>query len=413
MLKSIKKYGILVFMAAAVLTSCIDKNQKENNYPTPGVGLDLPCIDSCDVYSIDTLLYMWHAEGTHKFTQDSYVKGIVTDDETSGNLYKASFIQDGDKAIELYMKSTSGLRIGDSIHVYLKGATLSEYSGTPQIQDLDPINVKIIKNNKLIEPAEISTTQVNSNYLCRLVKFNMVEFRAADRDNTFATDNAYGQFNLAQYEMQVIGNDTVYNLVDESIVVRTSNYASFAKTKLPQGNGYIIGILTYYSTNSVWQFTIRSISEVQMNNDPYEATPIPPIEPSGTGTEDDPYNIAAAALNQSVADSVWIRGYIVGSVNIPASQVVTNDSEISWEPPFDQAGNVNNVILADKIDERNINNCVIVSLTNNVPSNIRDINLKDHQENLGKILKVRGLLGTNYGKFGMKKSNEYELTDPE
>ena len=404
MLKSIKKYGILVFMAAAVLTSCIDKNQKENNYPTPGIDFELPV---GDVYTIDTLLYMWHAEGTHRFTQDASVYGIVTADETSGNLYKASFIQDGDKAIELYMKSTSGLRIGDSIRVYLKDATLSEYSGTPQIQDLDPTKVTILANNKLVEPDSISTLDVNSNYICRLVKFYNVEFRAADRDNTYATDNAYGQFNLAQYRMNP---DGTYSLADETVIVRTSNYASFAKTKLPQGNGTIIGILTYYSTGNAWQFTIRSLSEVLMNGEPYEE---PIINPEGTGTEDDPYNIAAAALNQSVADSVWIRGYIVGSVNIPASQVVTNDSEISWEPPFDQAGNVNNVILADKIDERNINNCVIVSLTNNVPSNIRDINLKDHQENLGKILKVRGLLGTNYGKFGMKKSNEYELTDPE
>ena len=157
MLKSIKKYGILVLIAMLVLTSCMDKNKRKNNYPTPNVNFELPV---GQVYTIDTLLLMLNPNTPFKFTEDASVYGIVTDDETSGNLYKASFIQDGDKAIELYMKSTSGLRIGDSVRVYLKGATLSEYSGTPQIQDLDPKNVTILANNKFIEPLEISTADI-------------------------------------------------------------------------------------------------------------------------------------------------------------------------------------------------------------------------------------------------------------
>ena len=399
MLKSIKKYGILVLIAIFVLTSCIDKNRRKNNYPTPNINFDLPV---GDVYTIDTLLYMWHAEGTHTFTQDASVYGIVTDDEASGNLYKASFIQDGDKAIELYMKSTSGLRIGDSVRVYLRGTTLSEYSGTPQIQDLDPKNVTILANNKFIAPAEISTVDVGTDYICRLVKFDHVEFRGADRANTYATDDAYGQFNLAQY-------DDNCNLLDESIIVRTSNYASFAKKQLPQGNGSIIGILTYYSSTSVYQFTIRTISEVQMENDPCEPTPVPPIEPTGTGTENDPYNMAAAIVHQGDT-AQWIRGYIVGSANI-ATGNIENDSQISWGPEFTYDQNMTNIILADKDDERDINNCIVLYLPSTNVSTIREINLKEHPENLGKVLKVKGNLKTFLGKPGMKdtKGNNYTL----
>lgn len=399
MLKSIKNYGILVLIAIFVLTSCIDKNRRKNNYPTPNINFDLPV---GDVYTIDTLLYMWHAEGTHTFTQDASVYGIVTDDEASGNLYKASFIQDGDKAIELYMKSTSGLRIGDSVRVYLRGTTLSEYSGTPQIQDLDPKNVTILANNKFIAPAEISTVDVGTDYICRLVKFDHVEFRGADRANTYATDDAYGQFNLAQY-------DDNCNLLDESIIVRTSNYASFAKRQLPQGNGSIIGILTYYSSTSVYQFTIRTISEVQMENDPCEPTPVPPIEPTGTGTENDPYNMAAAIVHQGDT-AQWIRGYIVGSANI-ATGNIENDSQISWGPEFTYDQNMTNIILADKDDERDINNCIVLYLPSTNVSTIREINLKEHPENLGKVLKVKGNLKTFLGKPGMKdtKGNNYTL----
>ena len=388
----------MVLLAMVALTSCMNKNARKNNYPKPSTDFTLP---EGKVYTIDTLLYMWHAEGIHKFTKDASVYGVVTADETSGNLYKASFIQDGNKAIELYMKSTSGLRIGDSVRVYLKGATLSEYSGTPQIQDLDPNNITIIANNKLVEPELISTLNINSSYICRLVKFDNVEFRAADRNNTYATDDAYGQFNLAQYEMNP---DSTYSLVDETVIVRTSNYASFAKQKLPQGNGSIVGILTYYSTGNAWQFTIRSLSEVKMNREPFEESL---ILPEGSGTQSDPYNIAAAILHQ-YEEGQWIKGYIVGSANI-ASGMIENDSQISWGPDFTYNENVTNLILADKANENNINNCVVVYLPSNAESHIRDINLKDHPENLGKTLKVKGNLKTYLGKPGMKETNEYTL----
>ena len=80
MLKSIKKYGILILIAMVMLTSCMNKNARKNNYPVPGVDFTLPV---GDVYTIDTLLYMWHAEGTHTFTQDASVYGIVVGDETT------------------------------------------------------------------------------------------------------------------------------------------------------------------------------------------------------------------------------------------------------------------------------------------------------------------------------------------
>jgi hypothetical protein len=396
MLKSIKKYGILALIAMVIFTSCMDKNARKNNYPVPNVDFTLPV---GYVYTIDTLLYMWHHEGTHTFTQDASVYGIVVGDETSGNIYKASFIMDGDDAIELYMKSTSGLRNGDSIRVYLKGATLSEYSGTPQIQDLDPNNITILANNKHIEPEEISTLDINTGYICHLVKFNHVEFAAADRNNTFAPDNAYGQYNLNQY-------DDNCNLLDTKVIVRTSNYASFASNQLPQGNGSITGILTYYSSGDAWQFTIRAYAEVQMNGEPCEE---PVVPPTGSGTQADPYNIAAGIAYQG-QDNQWIRGYIVGSANI-ASGSITNDSQISWGPEFTHNENMTNFILADNENERDINKCVVVYLPSNAESGIRSINLKDHPENLHKVLKVKGNLQPYLGKSGMKNTNEYELTD--
>ena len=400
MLKSIRKYGILVLAAMMIFTSC-----KKEEYATPGINFNLPV---GDVYTIDTLLYMLQHEGTHKFTQDASMYCTVIDDETSGNLYKAAYVEDNGKAMELYMKSTSGLRIGDSIRVYLKGATLSEYSGTPQIQDLEPRNVTILANNHIINPIEISTLQVNNSYICRLVKFSLVEFAAADRNNTFAPKDAYGQYNLQQYEMNVSGSDTTYTKVDDKIIVRTSNYASFANRKLPQGNGSITGILTCYtgSSSPVWQFTIRTISEVQMDNAPIEA---PIINPEGSGTADDPYNIAAGVEHQG-EEGQWIRGYIVGAANVPFSGTITTNNDIAWGPTFTNDNNVYSLILADKEDENDINKCIVVYMPANAASGIQqNVNLLEHPDNWHKIIKVKGNLKAVMGKSGMRNTNEYEL----
>ena len=390
----IKKYGIAVLLAMVAMTSCMDKNARQNNYPGSG-DYDLPV---GFVYTIDTLIQMWHMEGTHEFTDDASVYGIVTADESTGNFYKASFIQDGDYAIELYLKSTSGLRMGDSVRVYLKGAKLSEYSGTPQIQDLDPNNITKLANNLHIVPDTISTLDVNSTHICHLITFKLVEFRAADRHNTYAPEDEYGQYNLAQY-------DENGQRVDESVIVRTSNYASFKDALLPQGNGTITGILTYYSGSGVYQFTIRSLSEVNMENPPFEPAI---VLPEGSGTEDDPYNIAGGISFQGSDELQWIEGYIVGSANIVVG-TITNDSQITWEPPFAENANMTNIILADNANERDINNCVIVYLPSNAPSGIQGINLKDNEDNLGKTLKVHGKLKSYLGKPGMQETNEYEL----
>ena len=100
----------------------------------------------------------------------------------------------------------------------------------------------------------------------------------------------------------------------------------------------------------------------------------------------------------------------MGSANI-ASGSITNDSQISWGPEFTHNENMTNFILADNVNERDINKCVVVYLPSNAESGIRSINLKDHPENLHKVLKVKGNLQPYLGKSGMKNTNEYELTD--
>ncbi len=47
--------------------------------------------------------------------------GVVVGDESSGNIYKNSYVQDSTGAINLRLINPGGLYVGDSIRIYLKG----------------------------------------------------------------------------------------------------------------------------------------------------------------------------------------------------------------------------------------------------------------------------------------------------
>lgn len=269
MFRNIKRYGLIILVGITALCSCVDKNARDNNFPAPVI----PEPPVGEVLTIGGILDVWRAAGSPRdyendsiFREDCSVYGIVTDDETSGNLYKASFIQDRQQgeAIELYMKSVSGLRIGDSVRVYLKGATLGAYRGTPQIQDLQPINVIVLKNEQFIEPNVVTIGDIE-NHLCKLVRLENVQFCDKDLNFNWANDDGYGERTLEQF-------DDNGSKIGE-IMVRTSNYAAFAEKQLPQGNGFLTAIVTVYTSNSkeTWQLLVRGVSptEVLMEGERY------------------------------------------------------------------------------------------------------------------------------------------------
>ncbi len=233
-------FNTILLLAAVgmMFTAC------KKEYPEPPIQ-DLPI---GTVYTIDQILAM---EPGTVFTEDASVYGIVTADEQSGNLYKAAFMQDRatGAAIELYLNAVSGLRIGDSIRVYLKDVTFAMYNNLPQLSNFEADgHIVILANNKPIEPQVTTIANINAGqHLAGLVKLENVKFT---EQNTFADPTTYG-------------NRTLIDALDPSanVIVRTSNYANFANDSLPQGTGSLVAIATVY--NSTWQLVIRSARELE------------------------------------------------------------------------------------------------------------------------------------------------------
>lgn len=241
MKKLLKTSFLLLALLSVVFVSC------KKDYPEPPIQV-LPI---GTVYTIDQILAM---EPGTVFTEDASVYGIITADEQSGNLYKSAFMQDRatGAALELHLDAVSGVRIGDSIRVYLKDVTYSTYFNLPQLSNFTADgHIVILANNKDIEPAKATIADINQGkYLAGLVRLENVKFT---EQNTFADASTYG-------------NRTLIDALDPSnnVIVRTSNYANFAYDSLPQGTGNLTAIASVY--NSTWQLCIRSAYELDFED---------------------------------------------------------------------------------------------------------------------------------------------------
>ncbi len=231
---------LLLALVGTLFTAC------KKEYPTPPIQ-DLPI---GRVYTISEILAL---EPGTVFNEDASVYGIITADEVSGNLYKAAFMQDRatGAAIELYLNAVSGVRIGDSVRIYLKDVTYAMYNNLPQLSNFEADgHIVILANNKPIEPALATIDEITQGkYLAGLVRLENVKFT---EQNTFADPTTYG-------------NRTLIDPMNPSsnVIVRTSNYANFANDSLPQGIGNLTAIATVY--NSTWQLIIRSARELEFD----------------------------------------------------------------------------------------------------------------------------------------------------
>lgn len=245
---------LLGFMAVGVilLSSC------EKDF-------DDPTIEPVSPGAIKTIadIRAMHVPGeTVYITDDISVYGIVTIDESTGNLYKESYITDETGNLYLRFSAGSGLFIGDSVRIDLKGAKILKYNQMLQVDSLHPDNsvFKISTQNfKTPELVNISDLfDINGGVL------ESSQGRLIQLDNAFFIDAGQG-LSYADGATQTAGSRFLITLAAEDIEVRTSGYANFANDILPTGIGTFIGVVNQY--NSDIQILIRDPNELSFAGD--------------------------------------------------------------------------------------------------------------------------------------------------
>ena len=190
-----------------------------------------------------------------KFNDSMSVYATVTMDESDGNLYKSTYIQAGDFALNVRLLSAGGLYVGDSIRIDLKGTVLSTYNGVLQLDSVHADN-NIVKMavDRDITPLTISVVDVNPNLQSRLIRLENVQFVYPALGGTYA------------YAADNESKDLIVEDCDgNTVLFRNSGYASFADEVIAEGNGSITAIVGIF--NGDVQLLIRSFNEIKMDNE--------------------------------------------------------------------------------------------------------------------------------------------------
>ncbi len=223
--------------------------------------------------------------------KDLMVKGVVTGNDISGNLYNEVSLEDETGAI-LVCINASGLygylSVGTEILIDLNGLYVGGYGKQAEIGGVYT-NLKTGANSvgkmdratwekhfKILNPGEADASSVvptefditklgNTQYLeqnaGRLMTIKNVKFASADGKTVWAANDATTNQSL-------INASTGKMINSSQLVVRTSGYARFANAVLPEGAYNITGIFTRY--NNVWQILVRNtddIAEVSLDED--------------------------------------------------------------------------------------------------------------------------------------------------
>ena len=129
------------------------------------------------------------------------------------------------------------------------------------------------------------------------------------------------------------------------------------------------------------------------------------VDPTGDGTEANPYNVIKALTVQDNSIA-WVKGYIVGQV---AGKSISEDAQ--FDAPFTGAVNDDgsvqtigtNILIAAKADEKSISACLVVQLPK---GDIRTtLELVNNPANDGKEVELYGKLTKYFGVAGLKETS--------
>lgn len=295
-----------------------------------------------------------------------YVYGLTaTPQSTNDKSYSSLGLEAGDK---IKIRGTRGDYNGkiEVLNAYFV-ELVQKQAGEPEVNMGDPESA----TPATIE--EFLSKPVNDTVWYELIG-TVKEF--AVKDGT--TDNAmiYGNFTLED----ATGTVYVYGLTKEPVA---KNDQSFASLGVEVGDRIKIrGVRAEYN------------GEAQVGK-AYLIEELEPEKPQmegaeGEGTEASPYNVPAAYNNQGAEEAVWVEGYIVGFVDHKGGDI----------PVFTAEGctDNSNVLIA-----KDINDTVLYMPVRLSSKEIRNaLNLKNNPTNMGKKIKVYGMLQELFFMPGVK-----------
>ena len=184
-----------------------------------------------------------------------YIKGKVTANDETGNLYRYIYIEDATGGIRININKANTIyqdyrfKVGKNLIVKLKDLYIGKYNGEFQIGTLSGSTLGFIAEADIYrylfdsnEPAtsvtatEKTIPQLTPDDVGKWIKIKNVQFVDTDLGNTYS------------------GNRTLIDCTGNKIILRTNSQAKFSGAMIDNGKGDIYAILSIY--NGVYQLII-------------------------------------------------------------------------------------------------------------------------------------------------------------
>ena len=173
---------------------------------------------------------------------DRKIKGIVISDRTGNNLNNRNlYIQDGTAGIVLRFKATHSFDLGDELEVVVSDIELSEFNQLMQINNIPLAAATKKSSGNTVTPRLATVAEINAN-------FEIWESTLVKITNASITGGA----TLAGSRDLSDGTGT--------IILFTSNSATFSGMTTPSGPVTLTGILSDYNANEV---LMRNANDIQ------------------------------------------------------------------------------------------------------------------------------------------------------
>ncbi len=276
---------IVTTVIFATLSSCVNGD----DYGVPDLSNDCVTIAKTkEVSDITNSATATTVPYTTSETVVDYIEAYVTSSDEGGNFYKSISMMslDGLKGFSmpvdnynLYTEFEPGRKVTiklDKNRYFNKqhGSTVigSSYNaGVGRVSGVEYKNVILrscsdVNENDIKKNLTISAAK-NDQYLNMLIEFNAVQFTDASLGKKYydATLNSFGGAT----------NHEISDQFGNKVILRVSEFATFASNAVPSQNGKIRGVMTKY--NSDYQFMIRTLKDVDLINNRLDIDLYPPI----------------------------------------------------------------------------------------------------------------------------------------
>lgn len=352
--------------------------------------------------------------GVNEAGEHLVIAGRVISSDAAGNVYKnlvirdCSGIDEGDyqAALTISLNANSlynQYRVGQEIVIDVTDMYIGKYRGLEQIcfpSETDqgtlegtfcPLEFfkEHVELNGLPEPSQVepyvtthneyasASPSVVRKYQSQLVEFKGCHFKEGGK--LAFTDGS-----------KITSNRTLVLAGGDTINVRTSGYSNFWAMTLPEGEGDVVGILSYFNSGNTadpWQLVLRSADDLHFGEKEPEQ-----------GSLDNPYTVDGVIEleNKGEGGSGWVTGYIVGAV-VPGTSAVTSNSDIEWTADVSMP---NTLVIAQTPEITEAVSCLVVELPQG--SSLREKgNLLDNPKNYKKQIWLKGSFAKVLGTWGI------------